>query len=181
MRKARLLSTLVLVMLAIPLAPGMVLADSPLPGAIPVLDEPATGPPPGYRVDEPSPGAVVKRVPVQPDGVSPDNLPGQQYRAGWTDGWWAWKPLVSYDHVGSHTSKSDLLEDQIVVRGYMRVGGGSSWDDSCSCDNRPSTTCHCTTLKNYPLFQYPFYVESHHFFRKQGYADNYFETGKNVP
>lgn len=174
MRGIRLL--LVLVVLALVLGPGTVLADDPPLGAVPA-DEPAMGPPPGYRIDEPSPGAVVHRVPVRPESASVEYLILDQYRSGWTDGWWSWHYPLDFDHVGSHTSDSDLVEEQIYVDGFLRVGDGG-WDDSCE-HHTTGTTAHCNTCVTYHL-EYSFYAESHHFFHKTGYQDDYFETGKNV-
>lgn len=152
----------------------MVLADEPEPGAAP-SDERGLGAPEGYPSDDPWPGAVVHQEAVRP--LDRAMAPLAVYRSGWTDGWYDWHwPLFSL--VGSHDSDSDLVEDQIFVDGFMDVKIVGKWSDSCF-HHTTGTHAHCNTLKKYYL-KYSFYVESHHFFHKEGYGDQYFETGKVV-
>lgn len=176
MHRARLLSMLTLMILVMTLGPATVVADSPPPGAV-TPDAAVTDRPPGYRVDGPSPGPVVRRVPARPEGAALDSQLDTLYRSGWTDGWWEFHFPVDWEHVGSHTSDSDLVEDLIVVDGFMEVV--SEWDASCH-QQTTGRTVNCQTSKTYVLKQYRFYVESHHFYHKEGYQDDYFETGHNV-
>ena len=191
MRKVKFVSVFVLLALLLSAVPGVVMADEPppdepLPGTV-LADEPLPGPPVGYRVDEPSPGAVVHREAVQPLGgrirsLGSGGRPMPTYRSGWTDGWYDWF-YPYFWHVGSHTSDSDLYEDSIRVDGLSKLQGSSGWRTSCADPThgiKPGTTAHCNTRFE-AYFAYKFYVESHHAFHKAGYPDTYFETGKNVP
>jgi hypothetical protein len=185
MRKVKFVSVFVLLALLLSAVPGVVLADEPppdepLPGAV-LADEPVLGPPVGYRVDEPSPGAVVHREAVQPLGGRIQSLgdgvrPMTTYRSGWTNAWHEWHWPLNWGHVGSHNSDSDLVEDEIWVDGFMKIK--SYWDDSCK-RHTSGTSAHCRTELTYHLV-YNFYVESHHTFHKAGYPDTYFETGKSI-
>lgn len=198
MRKIKFLSVFVLLAMLFSATTGTVLADDPAPNGPPpdiverqaiepipgaeLADEPVLGPPPGYRADEPSTGAVVHRVEVRPlDGqvqsLNSEMRPMATYRSGWTDGWHDWIYPITIRHVGSHNSDSDLDEDQIGVDGFMRIGG-PSWDDSCD-RHISGTSAHCRTEVTANFF-YSFYVESHHSFHTAGYPDTYFETGKSI-
>ena len=183
MRKFTVVSVFALLaLLSLSVWPGVALAQEPPP------DEPSPdygdlplGPPPGYRIDEPSPGAVVHREVIHPLGVPLDSGMNLMtlYRSGWTDGWFNWFWPSWWDHVGSHTSDSDLQEDQIWVDGFQKRPAMSGWWATCSDHRSGETTAHCNSVKRMHI-PYTFYAESHHTFKKAGYADSYFETGKTI-
>jgi hypothetical protein len=178
MRKRKFLFVFVLVAVLLNAGPGVVLADDPPPGAVERRpDDLLPGPPVDVRPGEPPPGAVVRRVQARPLGGDVQSLGGgmrTSYRSGWTGCWYEYHWPADIIHVGSHTSASDLVEDEIKVDGFMKIK--TYWDDSC---RHPTSgkMAHCNTRKVYHI-PYTFYAESHHFFHKAGYQDDYFETSK---
>lgn len=181
----KLLAMIILPILVLSLWSNRALAGEPPPeGPVETPSGgPPLGPPPGYRIDEPSPGAVVHRVRIRPldtdAQVARDILPMSIYRSGWTDGWFEWFYPHFWDHVGSHTSDSDLTEDQIWVDGFQRRVGMNGWWATCEDHKQGYSTAHCNSVKRLQIF-YTFYAESHHTFRTAGYQDDYFETGKTI-
>jgi len=184
--KLKPLLLVVISMILIALLPTAVLADgserdASRPPEYPAdLPWPLPGPPDGFPLDEPWPGADVATASAHPlaPGTGAADLADEEdpWRRGWTDGWYDWYFPADFHHIGSHTSNSDLVEDVIRISGFMRVE--AEWDSSC-VEESGGKTIHCQTHRMYYL-PYDFWVESDHFFQKAGWIDTFLETGKLV-
>ena len=121
------------------------------------------------------PEAMAAEIPTMEEGFY-DKIGAQAiYRSGYTDAYGIWWPGSGWDHIGSHTSDSDLFEDQIWADGYLKQTGVSGWNDSCS--NRTNGTRAWCQTKFFALFNYSIYAETKHHFHTSGYVDSNFTTG----
>jgi hypothetical protein len=130
----------------------------------------------GYKVFEPG---AIRRMPIRAlrasEAASLSIDPMALYRSGYTDAWIHWEP-AGFGHYGSHTSDSDLFEQQIWVDGFLRpLSQPSSWWSQCQ-DHRSGHRATCTTYFWYPVFCRNIYAESFHHFHTDGYADDDFKT-----
>jgi len=124
----------------------------------------------GYKIF--GPGAI-RKIPVRP--VSSPIDPQALYRSGYTDAWIHWEP-PGFGHYGSHTSDSDLFEQEIWVDGYLRPLSSTGWWATCS-DHRVGQRATCLTYFWYPVFCRNIYAESLHHFHTDGFEDDNFKTG----
>jgi hypothetical protein len=178
MRKKIYVSLLIALTILIILSDQVCADGPPLPEGVQVLPElgPAVpGQTPGvngYKVFGPN---AVRQVKVQPlaegmKSVAPLTL----YRSGYTDVWYYWKgPFQPYVYNGSHTSDSDLQEQQIWVDGFLKRRGQTGWMDDCD-DHTSGSRAHCNT--SFEWSAVCAYGESIHFFHTDGYVDDQFET-----
>lgn len=137
------------------------------PGMIPGVN--------GYKVFEPR---AIQRVPIRSlrEAGPPSSFSSilTLYRSGYTDAWIHWEP-PGFGHYGSHTSDSDLFEQQILVDGFLRPLSDSAWWSRCQ-DYRSGHRATCITYFWYPGFCRNIYAESFHHFHTDGYQDNDFKT-----
>jgi hypothetical protein len=170
-----LLLTLVVVMVPA----SLVHADGPpLPAGtrvLPDLGPSVPGQTPGvngYKVFGPN---AVRRVPIRPSVEGGETTaPLTLYRSGYTDVWYTWGgPFQPYVYNGSHTSDSDLWEEQIWVDGYLKRRNQIGWMNNCR-DHTAGSRAQCNT--SFEWSAVCAYGESQHFFHTTGYADDHFTT-----
>jgi hypothetical protein len=183
MRKVRLVLLFILVTLLLSVGPDAAMGQPPsdgppLPEGVQVLPElgpAAPGQTPGvngYKVFGPN---AVRKVRVQPLAEGMKSItPLTLYRSGYTDAWYFWLgPFAGYAYFGSHTSDSDLWEQQIWVDGFLKRKEQRGWMNTCST-HTSGWRAHCNTS-----FQWEStcaYGESYHFFHTPGYQDDRFIT-----
>ena len=128
----------------------------------------------GYKVFDPGAIGIVS---ITPSGESGDMTIMTVYRSGWTNAWldfgtWQWH------HFGSHTSDSDLWEDEIWVDGFLKVTTDPGWRDACD-NHRAGDNSYCGTNFDHILPR-TIYAKSDHHFHTDGYVDNNFSTADSA-
>ena len=118
----------------------------------------------GYKVFGPNAVRIEPVKSIYNDSISPMVL----YRAGYSDAY-----LIStHTYGGSHTSQSDLVEQQIWTDGGLKKSGDTGWRDTCSLHQGGQfASCNTDYTGDRPTI-----AHSWHFFHKTGYVDSNFQT-----
>jgi hypothetical protein len=128
----------------------------------------------GYKVFGPNAIATQAIQSEKESGGDIGTLGTGLYRHALTDIWEAGGETV----MGSHTSDSDLYEDEIWVDGAIKIDG-QGWYDSDE-DHTTGMFAHCTTQMPDPIWLQTFIAHSWHHFHTDGYVDWNPETEDSI-